>query len=248
MWKITNIERRRATLDFTSSGQGVRQVGQLYFDGICFANAIELTSWDADVFQTIICEGCGIEHCESKGWLELRRAGEYVVWIPLFAKMLSDEFGLREYAPPDHLKLKGIPVFDRKQYSGLLKLVPKLPEIDRIQPLSASEVVRMLQWEAPANVLGKFPEPVSLNESMIVAVSDDNEVSLQLRRLRRLINLLSTSSSVVLLQLVAPDANVITFYLDITTFPEWHPMVFLRESPQLFFEPWLVVMLAEGNQ
>jgi hypothetical protein len=107
MWSVRQLTSRRTTLDFSSSGQPSREVTQIFADGLLFANAAELSSWNEKRIQLIVCEACGIERCQPGGWLEPRLAGSDVIFAPAFSDMLAGESERTEYAPPPYVADSG---------------------------------------------------------------------------------------------------------------------------------------------
>ena len=125
---------------------------QIVIDGAVFANAAELSSWDATRVQVQICEDCGIEHWASGGWLVARNVGVGVAFIPAFGEMHTGDWERVEYAPPYFAQ--GMPVFTPTDYAKLRRWCLGL------------------QWEAPAPVLGMFPADIQLNQDLLLAVLD----------------------------------------------------------------------------
>src|SRR5687768_17513850 len=120
MWRIEKLELRPATLDFTSSDQGWRQVTQLFADGIQLINALELIEWDEEETQFLVCEQCGITHCKQGDWVRVRRSESMVLVLPSFdylSPLLDDD--KVEYSPPRYLRERGIAYIDRSTYESL---------------------------------------------------------------------------------------------------------------------------------
>lgn len=224
MWRIDSFETRQVRLNFSSSGQPSRDVTQLVVGEIVFANAVELTDWrETDRLQLLVCESCGIEHCEPGGWLCPRSAGEYVVFIPAFPEMLGGESDRAEYAPPPYVSTKGIPVFDRGAYVALRERCSGLPAQERLPTLNGSDLVRALQWEAPMRALGRFPSSPEIRRDLVLAASDDDAATV-VSELSRLLHEVGEMETVVLRPALANEKDV-TLYLDGPSSPEWAPIV-----------------------
>lgn len=114
MWRIEKLELRPATLDFTSSGQGWREVTQLFADGIQLINTIELVEWGADDTQFLIREACGMEGCKRGDWVRIRRTDSLIFILPSFDYIWAERVDDKaEYHRPHYLKTHGIAYFDR---------------------------------------------------------------------------------------------------------------------------------------
>ena len=159
-------------LDFSSSGQANREVTQILVDGVLFANAIELSSWNQRRIQLIVCEDCGIEHCAQGGWLTPHVVGTDVIFTPAFSDMLAGATDQAEYAPPGYVKESGIPLFTQETYAILRRYADELPSPGELPELGGADLVRCVQWEAPMRILGCFPEEVALRRNLLVAVSE----------------------------------------------------------------------------
>ncbi len=173
MLLIRDFTVRSAVLDFRDAGLDRRDVRQVFFGDECFANAVELTSWDnPGQFQVEVCSSCGIEMCEVGNWLCARRAGHLSMWLPVFSELGSDR---REspYWPPRLVNQHGAIAFERGPYDRLREVCPGLPDADALPVLSGEELVRVVQWGAPFGFLGKFAEPPRVSRNVILTSSDD---------------------------------------------------------------------------
>lgn len=219
IWLATEITKHRVTLDFSSSEQPNPTVTQLVVDEALFANAVELTSWDEDRVQLLVCGQCGIVHCQPGGWVVPRKAGELVAFVPLFEAMLEDEEGRSEYAPPPFVVDRGVVTFPPGLYQSLQRVCEGLPDADDLEALSGEELIRSVQLNAPWRVLGRFPEPVQLRRDAIVAASDGDPQKLT-DMLRKTVQDLMEAPAV---RIVEADASLepIVFYLEGPAAPEW---------------------------
>jgi hypothetical protein len=235
MWRVGRIETREAILDFTSSGQGRRRTVQLFLDGTLFANAPDLTSWEADRFQALLCESCGVEGCKPGGWLVARRAGAYAVFLPAFEAM---EQRAAEYGPPAYVLERGCPVLGEDLYGDLADPVPALPALDLLPPLTGGELARILQLEAPSDVLGVFPDPLAVRRDVIDAVSD----GLLEERLDLVDACLSryAQSSEPIDIVGEGESPSLVFYLATSPILEWSPLVGRGDQAHPRLEPGLV--------
>ncbi len=173
MWVVDRVDLGWSTLDLRSSGQGHRDVRQLYFDDMCVANAVDSTSWNEEGFQLHICEDCGFERCEPGDFASLRRSGECFFLIPAFELMGEDRKSLERYQPPEYLLERGSIVLRADAYGELREQNVELPIPSTVAPLSSAEVALMVQFEAPAMVLGTFPEPPRVLKDYILWAEGD---------------------------------------------------------------------------
>lgn len=190
---------------------------------VIFANAVELTSWGESRLQVLVCESCGIEHCEPGGWLCPRSAGDFVLFVPAFSEIREGENEQTEYAPPPYVGTQGIPVFARPTYALLRERCSELPPPEKLPALSGIELVHALQWEAPMRLLGRFPSVPEVRRDLVLATSE-GEVDAVLAGVALSFKELSESAAVVLKPVGARD-QAITLYLDGPATPEWTPVV-----------------------
>ncbi len=243
MWELRDIERRAAELDFSSAGLGHRSVAQLFSGGILVANAVELTDWDDEV-QLIVCEACGTVHCEPGGWVSFRNAGDYVAIAPDHRVFGADESDRHEYRPPDFVAKLGWPFLSASTYLALRESIPQLPEMNALRALSQCELIAILQWEAPARVLGTpFARP-ALRTDLVIACSD-GDLATDVGRLSRELQGWATGNVAVRLEGVRDGDAPIEFHLDVRGAPAWRPLVLRDGAPLLQLEPGLVAVLAE---
>lgn len=219
MWHIQNLEKRDVTLDFSSAGLGPFSGSALLADDTTIVNATTLVELEDDgCAQVIVCEECGTVHCEPGGWIQPRRFGSAIVWLPCFDRLDDDR---AEYRPPDFFKARGVPFFDSSAADRLGVLLPLFrPEV--APPLTLRETVLLAQWLAPWQVLGKPGDPVRLKRELVVATSD-GELAAVVEQLELLLHGAVTDSSPV-----RPEAATLgpELYLDGPgRTPTWGPMV-----------------------
>jgi hypothetical protein len=219
MWRVRQLASRQAKPDFSSSGQASRQLTQVIADGILLANATELSSWNERRVQVIVCESCGVEHCQPGGWLAPRLAGLDVVFAPAFSDMIAGESERREYAPPAFVADRGVPLLDEDAYASFCKYAGELPLAKDLPVLSGADLVRCLQWEAPLRVLGSFPAPIALRRECLLAVSE-GDLAETAEALDATIRQLAASESVAI-RPILPGTTTRTFYLDGQGTLEW---------------------------
>jgi hypothetical protein len=229
MWRVNTIETRDRVLDFSSSGQGRLETQAILADGVAIINAASLLDLDTpdEHVQVRVCEECGFSHCESGGWIALRRVGTSVLWIPCFELMADpDGTGAREYAPPRFPT--GLPLFPPDQYEVLRQLAPGFPALDAVPLLRSRAAVRLLQSEAPGRVLGRFPETPRLDRRDLFIASEPDELSDATAKLEALIENAWAADEAVQL---GEGSTPVTFYLDLPGTPAWTP--FARTSLSL---------------
>lgn len=241
MWVVRDLATKTVTLDFSSSGQANRAVIQIVIDGVIFANATELSSWADARVQVRICEHCGVEHCTSGGWLVVRNVGVGIAFVPAFDAMLAGDWERVEYSPP-HFG-QGVPIFTHTDYAKLRQWCVGLPPVDAVLGLTGDELLRCLQWEAPAQVLGMFPADIQLDQDLLLAVSDGETADA--------VTLLESAiwdvrgASRVSLEPSPPSVRPITLYLDASGTPEWTPVYVVDDQARLAAP--LPHYLAEAN-
>ena len=166
MWRIQNLEKGEVTLDFSSAGLGPCRTSALVADNTTVVNATTLIEIEADgCVQVLVCEACGTVHCEPGGWVQPRRFGDAVVWLPCFDRLANDGV---EYRPLDFLRSRGLPFFEGSQARRLGELLP-LFHSDVTPALAAREVALLTQWLAPCHVLGKPGDALRINRDLIIA-------------------------------------------------------------------------------
>ena len=239
MWELANIERRPAELDFSSSGGGWRKVSQLFVGQTQIANAVEYTDWQDEDTQLIVCDYCGTVHCASGGWVSILHGGEFVVLGPdsrLFEVEKPDRL---EYQPPWYVTELGWPYMSLTTYAALRKSISELRTVDRLRPLGQREAAAMVQWEAPAMVLGRPFEDMALRQDMLLACSI-GDVKTEADKLKRLLERWLSDDRAVRLELCRPDDIPVEFYVDIAGISTWRPVVLRNGIPMLCLEPGLV--------
>lgn len=234
MWIIDDFEIRDVQLDFTSSDGGRPWVRSIYSSEICLVNALEYTHFDEDPTQLLVCEQCGNTGCAAGGWVQIRRIADYVGLIPALHVIGSDPERFSEFSPPAYLDSSGF-LFTRSTYELLCQETNVFPPFERVKSLSAGEAVRLLQWQAPMQVLGCFPDRPVLVQNSILAVSD-GQLEDQCDLFRQFLDV-NFDSPVSLEGTEAHDAISIEFYLDGPGFPTWNPLARIGNQLAFNFEP-----------
>lgn len=236
MWRVREVVTRKVRLDFSSSGQRERDVTQIIADGTVLANAIELTDWKGPSVQLIVCEECGTEHCEPGGWVAPRWTGSHVILLPDFARMADDDWALREYRPPDYVSSRGIPILEE----SLATAIPAFRWSHELALLTGQELVRAMQWAAPMNILGRFPEPPRVRRGDVIATSE-SDLGSAIDALEADIERLVQDDAPLVLGVCSPEARPITFYVDALGGREWTPSFRLGAERLLALSEDLVV-------
>lgn len=239
MWIPSDIETKEGVLDFTSSGQERRKTKQLVIDGTLVANAIDLTSWEADSFQTLVCSECGIENCEPGNWMTAKSAGDFAVLLPAFEAMLRNEASRATFGPPHYLRTKGCLLFNKRAFSRLREYVPRLPQFDELKSLRGFEIQRMLQLEAPHNMLGKPGDVIALRTNHAVA-SSVGEVGEQLDVVDKMLRRLADRRPMRLRRLNG-SAQLVVISLADAKSTQWTPLAIENGQHLLHFVPGIVV-------
>jgi len=219
MWFLSQIELVPNQLAGAESGMEAIDAVAVYSDGVCLANAINLVQPSAHELQLKICEDCGVEHCNPNDRALLRRAGERLVLTPDFSAMeelFPDEGAL----PPDYFRERGVPVISDQIYAELRRAAPELADASALEPLSSRELARIVQWEAPAGLLGLFPEVPRIERAAVVAVST-GDVGERIERLNTRLEQLFTAPSAIRFEPNSDAAQVDYFILDNSTLEEW---------------------------
>ena len=257
-WRIDSVK-----LDFTSSEQGICETRALYANGVKIINALNLLDWtDAeglnyhgwtgsladwipvpfDYLQVHICEECGHVNCHMGDIITIKKSGEYVLFLPAFKFMLRGDDLENELRPPEYINKEGPIVWPVKEYRELIASTGagKLPNLDEIGDFLWWEAIRLMQWIAPGNFLGKFPTDPEPDHERIVAVSGgqpDDRKSL----LKTLIGKYRDSQSAVKIRMAKESEKDLTFYHDGKGLLEWSPLVISGEDYLLQLEPGIVL-------
>jgi hypothetical protein len=244
MWIVKDVEFHPRTLDFRDSDRGLFPTTALLADGVEIINALNLVDLNEDLVELKVCEHCGTPGCGGGNFVVLRRLGDAVVILPAFKLLEGSDWDLGNDGPPCFMAREGIPLIAGRVLADLRLQAPDLPALDRLPPISAREVALALQWEAPARVLGEFPDPATTRKELVLAVSrEDPDPFLALDDLLQ--NALADRRLVTLL---AGPTEPVTFYLDQSGYPEWKPLVFDGESYRLAAAPGMGILFGDSVQ
>lgn len=239
MWKLNSLEIKRATLDFSSSGQGKREVSQLFSDGIELINALELVDWDSDDTQFLICEECGYVHCEPGGWVSFRKSGSLVLILPAEDYVWGDRQDKQEYRPPAYLTERGIPYLTVSTYEDLRSMHSSFPAVDQIRDLNVREAALLFHWNAPGHVIGE-PPVISTRRDIVTGSSEGDHVE-PFDRLEDLLRAQYEDKSLVQLREPLSNERVVSFYLQAAEFIGWDALVFDGSDYRLLVDSTYVI-------
>lgn len=233
MRQLTSFELKPATLDL--SDRGICSTQQLWANGQRLSNAINLVVWEVDAAQLEICD-CGVIGCADGGWVSLRRSGDWVLMMPDWEAIASNPDLPGYYDPPYYLvkEQQGISYWHRADYQRWQDELPgTLPDLKTIAPLTAHEVLKAFQIEAPARVLGRLSDPPRLNPESIVAASEGSHLEL-LPQLQTTIKKWHNCDRPVTLRPIGPIDTVVQLYIDVAGFPEWSVFT---DPDRLYLQP-----------
>lgn len=144
--------------------------------------------------------------------------------VPAFSEMDRGTWEASEYDPPYFTRVKGSVLVDEQKYREIGALVPKLPSMKEIKPISSHELARLFQWEAPFRVLGDYPGPISFQRELLITTSfsDDNEA---VKRLLDILRLFENGDIKLELISINEEDEKFSFFLDVSDFIEWIPLV-----------------------
>jgi hypothetical protein len=241
MWRVENPTIVNTTLDLTSSGQGRVKVSQLHSNSIVLMSALELMEWNSDRTQLLICGGCGIESCESGGWVAPRSAGDSILLIPAFEEMEPDESSKTEYGPPRYLKKEGAPYFDRATYEFLVATGLGFPDLNAIKPLEMGEAMRLAQIEMPFRMFGEPPELKLADAKSLVIAASEGEPKDHLSTIEGILRSNYKSREPAVLRTRRVDEETIYLFLDASEFTDWEALVRSENGERLLLAEKFVI-------
>jgi hypothetical protein len=234
MWKPKSIIAKKGKLDFSSSGQSIVEVNQIYFDDWMFCNGIDFLEIEGATIQFIVCSHCGYARCESGNYLTLRSCGDYVLLIPSFEEMGDDDLELNEFSAPYEVRKNGAIYLTKDQYSELRRIVPALAEYASLQPLMKKEVALLVQWEAPYNTLGDFPADIAFNEELYLTTESPLEERVVDKLTSLLHEFIASKEPVACTRSNEVNSSI---FLDVNEFIQWNPITELNGKFTLRLEP-----------
>lgn len=242
MWEIKNPAIQKSRLDFTSSGQGFYEASQLVAGGVVLMNAIELTEFDEDAVQLLICNQCGIVGCRSGNWVSPRKSGDFILLIPAFEKMEGDAWSETEFAPPQYLKKEGAAYFNLETYENLRRLISRFPAIEKIKNLKMSEAMRLAQDKMPLRIFGAPPEiNVQPDKFGYIIASSGGEATENLRKIEEILRQNYKNDSPAKIRPAAADEEIIHLFVDAVEFTDWQALVKNNSGYKLLLEEKFVI-------
>jgi hypothetical protein len=241
LWRIQRLEFRPRELDFRSSDQGRRMTISVVADGTEIINALDLVDAKQDPMQTIVCEACGYPGCNGGNRVVVRRLGDGILLLPAFDAMAAGSWELTEYAPPYFVAKHGSAFLADGALATLARRIPVFADPDRWPPLTVRECVCLLQWEAPAGIVGAFPDRPRLREAAIAAASHGTGRE----AFDALEDAIAASWQDARPAKLVPGESVY-FYLDEVRHPAWEPLTFADGRYRLALAPGVGVEPADG--
>ncbi|HEY2252986.1 MAG TPA: hypothetical protein VGH74_18065 [Planctomycetaceae bacterium] len=230
---------RRRFIGGTDDGIMPFEAVSLFVDDVCIANAVNLSNFESERTQVVVCETCGNVGCGSGGWVHVRTIGEDVLWIPPRKLPAHDEKFDWQDSPPPYFATSafGIPVFRRTVYDELRAQLPWFPDRNTVPAIRACEALSLLQRGAPLEVLGRAPRVPQLQRERILAVSEGD-----LNREMDMIDAFSRDCADCETPVQPIDVNAacrpIEFYLDASRLPSWTGFCHLAAGIGIMLEPW----------
>jgi hypothetical protein len=241
MWIPTGFERRPTTIQ---SENGPAFGGtELWADDVLISQAIEHVAWDKDPIHLAACTNCLKGDCSDGAWLSIRRAGNYVLFLPSFWPWLEDDSYDQGYDDPPAFLQKGARLLDRSRYLDLRSLVPALPALADLQPLAGWQTVRLLRFEAPLEVLGEASAPVRFERDLLSGTDFRSGDDVAVNRLDQMLEAWMNSYVPIALKRPRWWHNPVTFYLaQGPCSAEWQPLATCSEDQDyLLLAPGYVV-------
>lgn len=169
----------------------------------------------------------------------MRRAGDFVVFLPDYERMLEDKRDMVEYRPPGYIHDKGALLFDATAFTRLRELAPEIADFGQLKVLKGAEAKRLLQFETPHEMLGKFPDPPSLRSNHVIACSR-GALDEWIERLDFAIGRLEEHRT-VRLRPQGKHGELVTFFLDDGHATEWTSLAIEENNALLLFSPSIVL-------
>ena len=217
MWFVERIEAVPRELNFESAGMKRHATTALLADGECLVNALDLIDLTRTPVQLIVCEACGTPVCASGNYVVIRRLQDGIAIVPDFMSMTRSG---TEHQPPEIMRHRGVPFFAGAVLDHLRTLMPAIAPLDRWPPLSVREAAWLVQWNAPAGVLGAFPRRPVLDRESLLAIEDDDPDACADALDRLLVDASGRDEALTIV-----DGAPVTFFFDLRTFTEWRPLV-----------------------
>ncbi len=241
MWLIENFTSQKRVFDRSDAEMHSIEATGIFCQGIEIINAVELIEcYEENVFQAKICDVCTFQDCKSGDYLTIRRAGEYITFIPAFEIMeTKNDWERGIYKPPYYIRSKGCPILTLKDYDNFRKSVPFLPYLENIPSLKMKEAVRILQQECRWGILGSFPDMPALKRLDIIFFDDSSTRELLETFIESLQDKLENISTVQLTRKKV-GFDIPTYIIDVKSFPEWMPVAIKDNTMYIHFESGFV--------
>ncbi len=196
--------------------------------------------------QAMVCD-CGCPDCNGINYIELRKSGDYVLFLPSYKYIidyLDAEDRYYTFTPPDYVEYKGTPILHKDVYDSLQVHIYST-ELKNIKDLSYYESLRLIQWEAPGDfngdfwlapkqIFGDFPGPLQLSEKWFAAASE-GEVNYWFNILKNIISSSKTDKHIKIRK-ISKDDKIISLYIDQPEYPEWLCIALFDQSIGLIIE------------
>lgn len=230
MWPMTQVKRRSSAVHAGAD--------ELWCGAVRLTDAVQLWAFDGELLHLEHCDHCGGDDV-SGDWVALRRAGDRVLWMPAFDAMAAEprDWSLEEYAPPDYVRARGIPLFID---GDLRPLVPELPPLERVRELTRRDVALALQFESEP-LLGRFPAPPRVEHGWMVAASEPS-LDETVRELDALLAAWADDDRSAVQLAHAPEEQAVWIYAEGERGIDWRPLARHEGRLALRFEPGLVAI------
>lgn len=171
--------------------------------------------------------------------MAVRRADDFAVLMPAFEAMSDGERERREYRPPELLNRDGVLALNPTVYDRLQSPSPDARPLEDLEPLRASETLRILQFEAPFELLGAFPDDIHLRADELIG-ADPVELTEAIHLLDSTIDRWRESTRPVSFRRRTDDDQLVSLFVDGPSFIEWKPLVARDAAPGLHFDAGFV--------
>lgn len=160
MWKatkielITNVFNEESDMTDTGENNYTLKINDVVVNNFIYNLNEYNGAW---MFQSNVCDYCGIQGCNSRGMLDFKKYSDSLLITPIFdsidwskldtSKMNDDEIKrVRNDFPPGEWLEKGILWIEGDELLKLYELIPGLKKSD-IPLIKLSELERILEWE-----------------------------------------------------------------------------------------------------
>ncbi|MGD1857037.1 MAG: hypothetical protein ACFB2W_22620 [Leptolyngbyaceae cyanobacterium] len=156
--------------------------------------------------------------------------------LPAFQAIIQASRGLEnEYLPPKYLH-SGAGWIDQSLYEETLMDLAPCPEFQQLPQLTSWEAAKLVQWEAPQQILGGIHSRPKLPPDLVIASSTGSFLE-QVPIFTELLNQFLDAADSVIVQSIQAEAQVIGFYLDLAGIPQWNALVSDGDVCSLYLEP-----------